>query len=83
MTSSTWHWHLVNREALQVSPEPFNSVPGYPGSISGVFHAQVGWECRVDVLTTMDIKTGRQERGAPPSHIPSPTEASFGERNSL
>ena len=47
MTRSADHWHHVNREALRVPPEPCTFVTGHPGSISGVFHLQGGWECRV------------------------------------
>lgn len=71
MTSSAWHWHLVNREALRGPPEPFRFAAGHPGSISAVFYPRGHrGECRVDVLPTVDMKTGPRE-----SHVPGPTEA--------
>lgn len=74
MTSSAWHWHLVNREALRGPPEPFRFAAGHPGSISGVVHPRGGGgECRVDVLPIVDMKTGPRESRAP--RAPSPTEA--------
>lgn len=68
MTSSAWHWHLLNREAWQVG-RAF-SCSWAPWCISVVFHPQVAWERRVDFLSTVHMNTGAQERAVPPMSSP-------------